>query len=141
MKKDKQVTHIRIDDIRISVELPPFFIFQDMRKGLAYYETYVREAIKEGKVVRTPKSYLEKIVKQIKDEHLTVVKVVETFGYEWGYAWAIFTTYKDMKLFVRVTDKNQQSDIYAFNAIADAVTKKLLKKESLMLEPIEFKYE
>jgi len=138
-KENEQVTHVRIDGLRISLELPPFFIFQDMKKGLAYYETYVKEAIEADKIVRTPKSYLEKIIKEIKDEKITTEKVVATFGYEWGYAWAIFTHYREMKFFVRITDKNQESKIEPLVGITEVITKSLLKGESLMIESIEFK--
>lgn len=148
MKKDQQVTNVRIDGIKISVELPPFFISPDIEKGMNYYKTYLSEAIAEGKAVRTPPSYLNEILRQVGETGARRQEILDHYGRHVGSkrvlqqmedSWFIFNEAKDEKTFVRITDKNQASETYSLTVTKMLIEGLLLNGKSIMLEPIKFK--
>lgn len=148
MNKDEQVTHLRIDGIRISVELPPFFVYVDIGKGLNYYKTYVFEAIEQEKPVRNPGDYIREVLRQVADNEEERNNILinyqnyitpKRYEQQMDDAWFIFKKVREQKYFVRITDKNQKFDICDLEIGKGVIGDRLTNGESLMVEPIEFK--
>ena len=145
---NQQVESVKIDDVIISVELPPYFISPDMAKGMDYYPKYIEKALVAGKPIRTPASYINEILRQVGSTGERRTEILDHYSRHIGSekvlkqmdeAKKAFNKAKSTKLYVRLTDARNIAELYPHNKVQEAIMKRLKDGESIMVEPIQFK--
>lgn len=148
--KNPDIKNVEVDGIIVSVELPPYFISPDIEKAWNYYPKYLENALKEGKIIRTPPSYLNNILAQVGETGSRRDEIMKHYSQYVGSrkaldqmeeAWRVFKEAKGRGVYIRFTDAAQRLEVHPIDKALPVVKEKLEKGESIMLEPIMFQHD